>query len=76
MSTFDLSVINELAFINPYLGHGDVTIAPDAVVVDVGANIGDFTIQAARQCPRRVSAARPPSGSGRSPRAGFRRRRQ
>jgi len=58
--TLDLSVINELAFTNPYLGPGYVAIAPDAIVVDVGANIGDFAVQAARQCPQgRVIAVEP-----------------
>jgi FkbM family methyltransferase len=63
--TFDLSVINELAFTNPYLGHGYVAIAPDAVVVDVGANIGDFAVQAARLCPQgRVIAVEPLRSAG------------
>jgi len=63
--TFDLSVINELAFTNPYLGRGYVTIAPDAVVVDVGANIGDFAVQAARRCPHgRVVAVEPLRSAG------------
>jgi FkbM family methyltransferase len=58
--TFDLSVINELAFTNPYLGANRVTIAADATVVDIGANIGDFTVQAARLCPQgRVIAVEP-----------------
>ena len=38
--TLDLSVVNEAAFLNPYLGSGYVHIAPDATVIDVGANIG------------------------------------
>ena len=63
--TFDLSVINELAFTNPYLSGGQVAIAPDAIVVDIGANIGDFAIQAARLCPHgRVIAVEPLRSSG------------
>jgi FkbM family methyltransferase len=42
-----------------------VTIAPDAVVVDVGANIGDFAVQAARRCPHgRVVAVEPLRSAG------------
>lgn len=56
----DLAVVNEAALLNPYLGRGHVTVAADAVVVDIGANIGDFTVQAARLCPRgRVIAVEP-----------------
>jgi FkbM family methyltransferase len=63
--TFDLSVINELAFANPYLGPGYLTIAPDSIVVDVGANIGDFAVQAARRCPEgRVVAVEPLRSAG------------
>jgi len=63
--TFDLSVINELAFTDPYLGPGYVTVAPDAIVVDVGANIGDFAVQAARRCPQgRVVAVEPLRSAG------------
>ena len=58
--TTDLAVVNEAAFSNPYLGPGYLHLAQDAVVVDVGANIGDFTIQAASLCPRgRVYAVEP-----------------
>jgi len=64
--TTDLSVVNELAFLDPYLGPGYVTIAPDAIVVDIGANIGDFSVQAAVQCPRgRVLAIEPVADIGR-----------
>ena len=38
-------IVNEAAFLNPYLGNGFVSLRPDAIVVDVGANIGDFTIR-------------------------------
>jgi FkbM family methyltransferase len=56
----DLAVVNEAAILNPYLGPGYLTLLEDAIVVDVGANIGDFTIQAARLCPRgRVIAVEP-----------------
>jgi FkbM family methyltransferase len=63
--TLDLSVVNEAAFLNPYLKSGYVRIAPDATVIDVGANIGDFTIQAARLCPNgRVIAIEPLKEAG------------
>lgn len=56
----DLGVVNEAFILNPYLGRGHLTIPPNGVVVDVGANIGDFTLQAARQCPDgRVIAVEP-----------------
>src|SRR5688500_7728664 len=45
--TLDLSVINEQAFSNPYLGSGFVRLNADAIVVDIGANIGDFAVMAA-----------------------------
>ncbi|MCB5907505.1 FkbM family methyltransferase [Streptomyces pinistramenti] len=44
---------------NAYLRHG-ITLPEDAVVVDVGANIGMFTLHAARHSPRvRVLAVEP-----------------
>ncbi len=58
--TADLGVVNEASLLNPYLAPGYVTVGTDAVVVDVGANIGDFTMQAARLCPQgRVVAVEP-----------------
>jgi FkbM family methyltransferase len=58
----DLSVINEATILNPYLRPGYITLPEDAVVVDVGANIGDFTMQLAWACPRgRVIAVEPVS---------------
>lgn len=63
--TTDLAVVNEVAFIDPYLRGGRVEIQADAVVLDVGANIGDFTVQAARRCPRgRVIAVEPLVSAG------------
>jgi FkbM family methyltransferase len=63
--TTDLAVVNEVAFINPYLQGGQVDIGPNATVVDVGANIGDFTVQAARLCPQgRVIAVEPLVSAG------------
>jgi FkbM family methyltransferase len=63
--TTDLAVVNEVAFTNPYLQAGYVVIQADAVVLDVGANIGDFTVQAARRCPRgRVVAVEPLASAG------------
>jgi FkbM family methyltransferase len=58
--TTDFSVINEAVILDPYLSPGHVSLNPDAIVVDVGANIGDFTVQAAKLCPRgRVYAIEP-----------------
>jgi len=58
--TMDLAVVNEAAILNPYLGPGYLTLPEDGVVVDVGANIGDFTIQLAKICSRgRVIAVEP-----------------
>ncbi len=37
---------------NPYLGSGWIDVKADAVVIDVGANIGDFTMQVAHACPQ------------------------
>jgi len=63
--TLDLSIINETAFLNPYFGNGFVSLRPDSLIVDVGANIGDFTIQAARMCPHgRVIAVEPVRSAG------------
>jgi len=47
----DLAVLNEMFLMNPYLGSGYVSLTADGVVVDVGANMGDFTMQAAAMCP-------------------------
>lgn len=64
--TLDLAVVNECAFHDPYLASRFVTLQPDAVVVDVGANIGDFAVRAARLCPNgRVIAVEPLSAYGR-----------
>jgi FkbM family methyltransferase len=58
----DLAVVNEAVILNPYLSPGYVSLPEDAIVVDVGANIGDFTIQSARLCPHgRVIAVEPVS---------------
>jgi FkbM family methyltransferase len=60
--TTDLAVLNEAVFLNPYLASGHVELREDSVVMDVGANIGDFAIQAAARCPRgRVYAVEPMS---------------
>jgi FkbM family methyltransferase len=58
--TSDLAAINESVMLNPYLGAGHIELNEDAIVIDVGANIGDFTMQVARMCPRgRVYAIEP-----------------
>ena len=48
--THDLAVLNEAAFLNPYLGAGHVELQPDSIVMDIGANMGDFTMMAAAKC--------------------------
>jgi FkbM family methyltransferase len=62
--TTDFSVINEAVILNPYLGPGHLSLQLNATVVDVGANIGDFTIQVAKLCPTgRVYAIEPVAGN-------------
>jgi FkbM family methyltransferase len=56
----DLAVVNESSMLNGYLGPGHLKVSSDAIIVDVGANIGDFTVRAARLCPLgRVFAIEP-----------------
>ena len=63
--TPDLAVINEAAFLDPYLSNGFVSLQRGSVVVDIGANVGDFAIQAARLCPDgRVIAVEPVRSAG------------
>jgi FkbM family methyltransferase len=63
--TSDLAVINEAAFLDPYLSNGFVSLQRGSVVVDIGANVGDFAIQAARLCPDgRVIAVEPVRSAG------------
>jgi len=63
--TRDLSIVNEAAFADPYLANGFVRIAPDSVVVDIGANIGDFTVRAARAARAgRIIAVEPVESAG------------
>jgi FkbM family methyltransferase len=58
--TTDLAVVNEAAILNPYLGPGYLQLSEDAIVIDVGANIGDFTVHVASLCPRgRIYAVEP-----------------
>jgi FkbM family methyltransferase len=60
--TTDLAVVNEAAVLNPYFDPKLFPLPEDAVVMDVGANIGDVTMQLARACPRgRVFAVEPVS---------------
>jgi FkbM family methyltransferase len=47
----DLGVVNEAFILNPYLRAELVDVPADAVVVDIGANIGDFSLQVAQRCP-------------------------
>ena len=58
--TTDLAAVNEAVILNPYLSSGAIVLSDDATVVDIGANIGDFTVLVARRCPRgRVLAVEP-----------------
>ncbi len=50
--TGDLGVVNEAAICNPYFDPGYISCHDQSVVIDVGANIGDFSVQSARLCPR------------------------
>jgi len=60
--TTDLAAINEATILNPYLRSSDIVLPEDATVIDIGANIGDFTMQVARACPRgRILAVEPVS---------------
>ncbi len=56
----DLAVVNEATILNPYLTTEYIRISEESTIVDVGANIGDFTVQVAKRCPRgRVIAVEP-----------------
>src|SRR5579872_6407506 len=56
----DLAVVNEAAMSNPYLGTGHIRVPEDAVVLDIGANVGDFAMQIAQVCRKgRVIAVEP-----------------
>ena len=60
--TTDLAAVNEAAILNPYLRSPYIVLPEDATVIDIGANIGDFTMQVARRCPRgRIFAVEPVS---------------
>jgi FkbM family methyltransferase len=64
--TTDLAAVNEAVILNPYLSSGGIVLREDAIVVDIGANIGDFTVLVARRCPRgRVVAVEPVTRSAR-----------
>jgi FkbM family methyltransferase len=64
--TTDLAVVSETSLSNSYLGEGMDKLPEDADVMDVGANIGDFSMQLARACPRgRVFAVEPVSENSR-----------
>lgn len=53
----DLAVVNEAVMLDPYLGAGHVSLQENAIVVDLGANIGDFTVQVAKRCPLGIVVA-------------------
>jgi FkbM family methyltransferase len=56
----DLGIVNEAFIRNPYLGSGHLDVPDDAVVVDVGAHIGDFSLLVAQRCRQgRVIAVEP-----------------
>ena len=58
--TTDLAAVNEAVILNPYLKCPQIRLAENATVIDVGANIGDFTMRVARRCPRgRILAVEP-----------------
>ena len=60
--TTDLAAVNEAAILNPYLRCPLIVLSEDATVIDIGAYIGDFTMQVARACPRgRILAVEPVS---------------
>ena len=62
--TTDLAAVNEAAILNPYLRSPYIVLPKDATVIDIGANIGAFTIQVARRCPRgRILAVEPVSAN-------------
>jgi FkbM family methyltransferase len=58
--TGDLGVLNEAFILNPYLSSGHIDVPVHAVVMDIGAHIGDFSVQVAQRCPTgRVIAIEP-----------------
>ncbi|HEY6420965.1 MAG TPA: FkbM family methyltransferase [Candidatus Binataceae bacterium] len=58
--TDDLSALNEAAILNHYLGSGHIELQQDSIVMDLGANMGDFAVMAAALCPQgRVYAVEP-----------------
>ncbi len=62
--TTDLAAVNEAAILNPYLRRPLIVLSEDATVIDIGAYIGDFTMQVARACPRgRILAVEPNSAN-------------
>ena len=62
--TTDLAAVNEAAILNPYLRSPQIVLSEDATVIDIGAYIGDFTMQVARRCPRgRILAVEPDSAN-------------
>jgi FkbM family methyltransferase len=62
--TTDLAAVNEAAILNPYLRPPHIMLPEDATIIDIGAYIGDFTMQVARACPRgRILAVEPLSAN-------------
>lgn len=58
--TADLATLNEAFILRPYLRSELVALHSDSVVVDVGAHIGDFSLEAASLCRNgRVYAVEP-----------------
>jgi FkbM family methyltransferase len=59
-NTTDLGTLNEALILRPYLKSNLIKLRENALVVDVGANIGDFSVEAATLCPRgRIVAVEP-----------------
>lgn len=58
--TTDLAVVNETSLADHYLPAGFASLPEQAVILDVGANIGDFAMKMARAYPRgRIVAVEP-----------------
>lgn len=56
----DLATLNEAMIRRPYLSSDLIMLRENSLVVDVGANIGDFSVEAAKLCPKgRIVAVEP-----------------
>ncbi|HTW88501.1 MAG TPA: FkbM family methyltransferase [Candidatus Binataceae bacterium] len=58
--TTDLGTLNEALVLRTYLSSELIELREDSVVVDVGANMGDFAVEVGSLCPRgRIVAVEP-----------------